>query len=255
MAVTADSEKEKNLFPPVDRVKMAAPTRLYESIIADISDRISRGVLKPGDILPSERELAEQFQLSRIPVREALKILEFLGVISYVPGKGMYVQPLEVPALVSKIFFGLNTSSDNIRQLFEVRLLLETYAARYGAERRTEEDLEELRGAVEHMPGEEGAQIEESLRFHMGVIKTAHNDIITEFYKFLSTLLTEARERTHMEKRFASQPLYYHTEIFHAIEEKDSQRAADLMRDHLRMEMEYLDREDARTSLLDAASN
>lgn len=105
MAVTADSEKEKNLFPPVDRFKMAAPTRLYESIIADISDRISRGVLKPGDILPSERELAEQFQLSRIPVREALKILEFLGVISYVPGKGMYVQPLEVPALVSKIFF------------------------------------------------------------------------------------------------------------------------------------------------------
>ena len=96
----------------------------------------------------------------------------------------MYVQPLEVPALVSKIFFGLNTSSDNIRQLFEVRLLLETYAARYGAERRTEEDLEELRAAVEHMPGEEGAQIEESLRFHMGVIKTAHNDIITEFYKF-----------------------------------------------------------------------
>lgn len=58
-----------------------------------------------------------------------------------------------------------------------------------------------------------------------------------------------------MEKRFASQPLYYHTEIFHAIEEKDSQRAADLMRDHLRMEMEYLDREDARTSLPDAASN
>ena len=76
MAVTADSEKEKNLFPPVDRFKMAALTRLYESIIADISDRISRGVLKPGDILPSERELAEQFQLSRIPVREALKILE-----------------------------------------------------------------------------------------------------------------------------------------------------------------------------------
>ena len=58
-----------------------------------------------------------------------------------------------------------------------------------------------------------------------------------------------------MEKRFASQPLYYHTEIFHAIEGKDSQRAADLMRDHLRMEMEYLDREDARTSLPDAASN
>ena len=94
-------------------------------------------ILDPGcDLSSSQKavELAEQFQLSRIPVREALKILEFLGVISYVPGKGMYVQPLEVPALVSKIFFGLNTSSDNIRQLFEVRLLLETYAARYGAD-------------------------------------------------------------------------------------------------------------------------
>ena len=63
-------------------MKIATPTRLYESIIADISDRISQGELRPGDVLPSERELAEQFQLSRIPVREALKILEFLGVIS-----------------------------------------------------------------------------------------------------------------------------------------------------------------------------
>lgn len=229
------------MFPAVDRRKMTTSTRLYEIIIADISDRISRGTLKPGDSLPSERELAEQFELSRIPVREALKILEFLGVTCYVPGKGMFLQKLDVPSLVSKIFFGLNTSTDSIRQLFEVRLLLEVYAARRGAELRTEEELTELRATLEDSSEGPGLVVVDSLRFHMGVIKTAHNEIITEFYMFLSSLLAEAREHTHVESRYVDQPLHYHREILRAIEERDGDRAADLMRDHLEMEMEHLE--------------
>ena len=224
------------MFPPVDRLKIGTPTRLYESIIADISDQISQGVLRPGDVLPSERELAEQFQLSRIPVREALKILEFLGVVCYVPGKGMYVQQLEVPLLVSKIFFGLNTNSDNIQQLFEVRLLLECYAARRGAVLRTDEELEELRMLVQKGP-EEMPVVVDSLQFHMKIIKTAHNSIITEIYKFLTSLLAEARERTQLERRFVHQPLHYHREIYCAIRDQDPEKAESLMREHLEMEM------------------
>ena len=234
-----DQEKKNLAFPPVDRMKIATPTRLYESIIADISDRISQGELRPGDVLPSERELAEQFQLSRIPVREALKILEFLGVISYVPGKGMYVQRLEVSQLVSKIFFGLNTDLGNLQQLFEVRLLLECYAAQRGATLRTEEDLKELSALVEKTP-ENMPAVTDSLQFHMKVIETAHNSIITEIYRFLSSLLATVRERTHLERRFVKQPLHYHREIYYAIRDKNAERAEFLMREHLEMEMNQL---------------
>lgn len=238
-------EKKKNAagvpqFPALDRSKMPTPTRLYEIIISDISDKIAKGILKPGDLLPSERELAEQFQLSRVPVREALKILEFLGVLNLVPGKGMYVQPLEVPALVSKIFFGLNTDPENVRQLFEVRLLLETYAARSAAIHHTDAELSELYSTLCADSDSDANPLQESIGFHNCIIQMAHNNIISEFYKFLSSLLVEARTCTRMVERFQNQPMHYHMDIYEAIQQRDGDRAAQLMREHLISEMKNL---------------
>lgn len=68
---------------------------LYGQIADILRERIMSGEFKPGDILPSERELAEEMQVSRIPVREAMKSLEYLGVVKQIRGKGVLVQHLE----------------------------------------------------------------------------------------------------------------------------------------------------------------
>ena len=69
-------------------------SRYYEIIIDDIKSMILRGELKQGDRVPSERELAEKFNVSRVPIREALKILEYMGIIDSTQGDGTYVAKL-----------------------------------------------------------------------------------------------------------------------------------------------------------------
>jgi len=83
------------------------------------------------------------FSVSRVPAREALKILEFVGIIENVSGKGMYFRNISLKQLSDKIDFAIKTGGDNIKNLFETRALLETKAACYAASRRTEEDFKE----------------------------------------------------------------------------------------------------------------
>lgn len=73
---------------------------LYGQIADILRERIMSGEFKPGDILPSERELAEEMQVSRIPVREAMKSLEYLGVVKQIRGKGVLVQTADLRRLL-----------------------------------------------------------------------------------------------------------------------------------------------------------
>ena len=79
--------------------------RFYEYVIDNIRQMIADGELQAGQKLPSERELAEKFNVSRVPIREALKILEYMGVLDSSPGDGTYVKNTSAQSLVSKMDF------------------------------------------------------------------------------------------------------------------------------------------------------
>ena len=70
--------------------------RFYEYVIENIRQMIANGELQAGQKLPSERELAEKFNVSRVPIREALKILEYMGVLDSSPGDGTYLKNISV---------------------------------------------------------------------------------------------------------------------------------------------------------------
>ncbi len=226
------------MFTPIVKENPAYPNKYYEKIIASISDMIASEELKPGDLLPSERELAEQFQLSRVPVREALKILEFLGVIKYIPGKGMQVQRIEIPSLLSKMFFGINATYDTIRQLFEIRLLIEPYAAAQAALCATPEDLKKIYGALTVNETDSPSNL--SMNFHQAIIAASHNQLLSEIYKFLYTLLELSRRSSDLNSRYNNSPLRFHLDIYTAIREGNSAAAEKLMREHLASEQTYL---------------
>lgn len=76
---------------------------LYGQIADILRERIMSGEFKPGDILPSERELAEEMQVSRIPVREAMKSLEYLGVVKQIRGKGVLVQTADLSNILKVV--------------------------------------------------------------------------------------------------------------------------------------------------------
>ena len=221
---------------PLDKSLPNYPSRYYEQIIASINRAISRGDLKPGDKLPSERELATLFDTSRIPVREAIKILEFCGIVAPVSGGGIVVQNIEISQLLNKIYFALDTTDDTLRELFEIRLLLESYAAEKAARIRTEDDLKELKSALEAMEHNlEAGELPyaNSHLFHDIIIKAAGNVLLKDLYRFLYSLLNISRTRTLADLQHLPKALEYHKKIYECILAQDSGQAKICMEEHL----------------------
>lgn len=108
--------------------------RVSDMAIEQINQLISTGHLKPGDTLPSERTLMEKFKISRVPVREALRVLEMMGVVEVKPGKGIYVTDPE-NSLFSPLRQWLSIQKETLFDHFEVRLLIEPRAAAFCASR------------------------------------------------------------------------------------------------------------------------
>lgn len=229
------------LFKPVNKEIVSGPNRYYQDIIAEISDMISSGELQIGDILPSERVLAEKFETSRVPVREALKILEFLGIVGYAPGKGMQVRHVEVSSLLSKVFFAMNTSEDTLEQLLDIRLLLEPYAVKEAAANATEEDLDAILKTLDKTNNL--SYTDQSMDFHSAVIHASHNELLEEIYKFLYSLLREYR-LISIETRYEDGPFQFHSQIYEAIKTGKGASAEYLMRAHLEAERDNLTSQD-----------
>ena len=103
---------------------------LYGQIADILRERIMSGEIKPGDILPPERELAEEMQVSRIPVREAMKSLEYLGVVKQIRGKGVLVQTADLSNILKVVGPLVTTITPQILlNLFDFRLAIEPYGA------------------------------------------------------------------------------------------------------------------------------
>jgi GntR family transcriptional repressor for pyruvate dehydrogenase complex len=131
----------------LDKSNKAADA-LYAQIVGRIRQWVREGKLKEDELLPSERELAAVFNVSRVPVREALKTLEFLGVVQRVRGKGVAVKRVTINHVLSHIEFLLVDPLSTLQDLFEVREALEVQAAGLAAIRRTNKDIEEMDGAL-----------------------------------------------------------------------------------------------------------
>ncbi len=227
------------MFDAIDK-NLSKPRRYHEDIIAAIREMVRRGELAVGQTIPSERELAVQFNVSRVPVREALKILEYLGVFENIRGEGMVLRGLDVAELYEKLDFAVAFDERALRDLFEARLLLEPEAARLAARRRGEEHLMVLARSVEQMeksPGEEEGLgegfYEASALFHEEIFRAAQNAVLLALYKNLSASLKLSKGITLSQEQRLAQPLQYHQRILEALRKKDGEEAAALMRQHL----------------------
>jgi DNA-binding FadR family transcriptional regulator len=123
------------LFKPVKK------TRVYEEIVVKVKHMIEKGRLHSGDQLPSERELAEVFNVSRSSVREALRSLETQGYLESRQGDGTYIARQPVESLVNPLATVIFSEKDGQMELFEMRRLIEPQLAYLAAERATPEEI------------------------------------------------------------------------------------------------------------------
>ncbi len=204
---------------------------LSERIISLISDAIIGGELRPGDRLPSERELAQQLRVSRTVVRDAVKTLAGRGLVRVKHGAGIFVAaPEDEPsALLSLRGAGLN-------DLFEIRKALEVKAAGWAAERHGPHHLQRLHEIVEdarrHADDLEVLSKRDA-QFHCAVAEASRNLVLVRVMLMLLDLLEDARRETLSIPGRAELSIEDHERVIQAIEARDTEGARQAMLEHL----------------------
>jgi GntR family transcriptional regulator, transcriptional repressor for pyruvate dehydrogenase complex len=218
--------------------KVVRTSRLYEQIVQQIEDSILKGTLKSGDQLPSERELALKFGVSRTAVREAVKALHEKGLVEAYSGRGTFITNGTSQAVTQSINLMMRIDqADGSANLAEVRQILEPEIAAMAATRIQEPQLALMREAFQVMNGalkDPDAYIEADLDFHLALAEAAENPLILSLLDSIVGLLREQRIKIFFEEGGPERGQYHHAQILEAIEKRDPEASRAAMRDHLR---------------------
>jgi GntR family transcriptional repressor for pyruvate dehydrogenase complex len=218
---------------------LARPVALSEQVVTDLERRIRTGKIAPGAKLPSERELCEEFGVSRLVIREAIARLKGDGYIETRQGAGA-----QVPAKPGRLSFRLpadaRLSSKNLRFIMELRLAVEVVAAQLAAKRRTDADLAAMMAALEAMrtavkDKADGSQADDD--FHQAIAGGSKNPHLTRLVEFLRYQFGATRRATWNAKSHRSGETMLahrqHERLFDAIKAKQADRAGKVATEHL----------------------
>jgi len=221
-----------------NRIEPIKKSRVSDEVLRQLQGLIKNGTYKPGDQLPSERDLSLQFRISRVSIREALRILENLGYLEsrVGVGGGNFVREITIDSIINPFADFLGTEKKLILEILEYRLVLETEIARIAAVRRTDKDLERIRLVLVQMDaeiekGEIGIQGDAA--FHEAVAMATHNEFFVKMSTLAKALLNKTRETTLKLKGQPRLSLADHNQIYEAIKTGDPDLSADKMRTHL----------------------
>lgn len=233
VSVVADSgvRAESDLFPLLVR-----QAKLSDKVVDWVTEMIVSHRLSAGDALPSERELAERFGVSRTVIREALRSLSAKGLIETRSGRGMRVAAVSPTAVNESMTLYLRGASLDYGQVHEVRATLEVTIAGLAAERATSEQIETLMGICEEMRTSTGRAERAALldvEFHRGVADATGNRLYLVVLDAIGHVLLDVRRRMFSDPAVILYGVGAHREILARIEARDSEGASAAMAAHL----------------------
>ncbi|NQW22077.1 MAG: FadR family transcriptional regulator [SAR202 cluster bacterium] len=214
--------------------------RLHESIVQRFHALIQQGTLEHGAKLPSERVLAEQLKVSRSSVREAIRTLELQGLVVSKHGSGTFINTQSLNAVAALMTSSLDTElgagENQLRDIFEVRHLLEPQLAALAAQKATPEDVERLALILEEqqrqiMEGETG--VDADTKFHFALATATHNAALVKVVSAVEDVLQKSRDQSLQLPGRAERSLASHHHILEMIQAKDYVGARDAMEHHL----------------------
>ena len=199
--------------------------------MAQLAELIRQGELRPGDRLPPERELAEQMQVSRTVVREALRVMEQRGLVASRPGAGTFIAAGSAEGLARAL------TQLALEDAFEVRILLEPPIAALAAQRATAGDIAQLEVALQ----EQARQVERGqsaaaadAAFHSGLAEATHNRALRRLGAALMEELAPSRDERLQTSHRARLSLLSHRRILAAVKAGAPAEARRAMEDHIR---------------------
>lgn len=219
---------------------MPRPSRTHDAV-DQLLDAIIAGRLTAGERLPPEGQLATEFGVSRLTMREAVRLLQAQGVIVQVPGSRHRIAPVSewtgMDAVVRHARSAGQRRTSSL-ELLEVRLMIESGAAQLAAERRTDAHLAELEDALarmeqHHEAGELDAFVAADLEFHDVVLHAADNRILVAALLPLTSMLTETRGETSAVPEIRQHAIDEHRNVLEAIRSGVPDAARDAMASHM----------------------
>lgn len=217
------------------------PKKIYEEVAEAIHTMISSGQLQPGDKLDSVQQLAENFQVGRSAIREALTALRAMGLIEIRQGEGTYVKQFESEQISFPLSTAILMNAQDTAHLLEVRKILETGTVFSAAKKRTDIQLQTMKEALEEMKrasGDEELGEKADLQFHMAIAESSHNPLLISLMNHVSGLMGETMKETRRlwlySKQTTTDRLYEeHYAIFNAIKEQNAEEARRVMLSHI----------------------
>ena len=217
--------------------------RIYEEVVDIFVERIRSGTLKIGQKLPPERILAEEMQVSRTSLREAIRALESMGYIHSVTGGGNYVKSVSLGNVLSPLSAMAAQDAKFAADIIDVRLHLEVYMAELAAKNATKQQISQIYSAILNMQSEVdggGNGIKGDNQFHLEVAKASQNRAFAVISELVGGLLAESRKATLDIPGQPVKSIEDHIAIFEAIRDGDDKRAAAAMESHLKKAAENL---------------
>jgi len=214
-----------------DSLKIQIARQLIELIVS--------GRVQAGEALPAERELAQQFGVSRTAIREAVSVVAAQGFVDVRQGSGTFVTPRDSWNVTHPLVLLVTDRTATLRELIQARELLEPQVAALAAERATPEDIVSLVETV-NLTGSLDQQIARDMAFHLTLAKSSHNQVLLIMLSSINDLMYEVRRETFTSE-VKEQVLARHLLILDKVRQRDAQGAFDAMRQHLKeAKREYL---------------
>ena len=225
------------MFQPVEK------SRAFERVVEQIQEAIFKGELRPGDHLPSERALVEEFQVGRSTVREALRILESMGLLQTQPGspRGPRVSPSNTLGLRRMLEGVVRVEQISLVDLIQYRIVAGSTANYLAAHLRSKDHLTRISKALDEMatadPDDDATFAQCDVRFHEAVADAAGNAFLnligTVINEVIVDLVADTIRSAADAERVRKEFIDLHRQIFDAIERHDGEEAGRLARTSL----------------------
>jgi len=216
---------------------------LRDSIIEQIRDTIAREGLKPGDRLPTEEQWAERLGVSRVSVREALKTLEYLGIVNAAPKRGTTVGTLDMDRVISLLKFQFAINDLTNEQLLNARETIESGIMPFIAARmQNDPEIYEKLYALTDLPGlstDFDAYHDADVQFHYALIEAGNIQPLTTFTELINTFFNKFSKVVEQHGRWKTHGIQFHRDIIAALRDGDIDKAREVHHESLRVYREH----------------
>lgn len=223
------------MFKPVKNMKV------YEQVVDQIKEMVRVGQIKKGDKLPTERVMAEELQVSRTSIREAMRALEVVGLIESRQGAGNYIREEFDDVLLEPLSIVFMLQNGTNKDIFELREVLELSTIFLSVMRISDEELKKLGELVERFKTsrDEEENVKIDSEFHSIIVKGANNVLITNLLEGVSELvdkfISEGRRAILSDERNRGKLLDFHEKIYLAIKNRDAYSAYKHMQEYFQL--------------------